>query len=448
MKYRTLALLATSGIPYRKELREYAGSVTGSLLMQQLDYWFAHHPDGFYKFLDPTPNNVRYSEGDSWTEELGFSKAEFRTAFDQIGVRYLSKSTYFKAVKPFEVKDCEKFYCSYHDKKNGLTWYFRNHDKVDRMIEDLCSLVPAKHRRKQTLVSPRHQSLVDKQSESTVDKESESTVSVVSGFIEVNKVDLHKSTNLTYIDSESESTFYIQKLSSEINSESTHKSLSREISISNSEDPNIQSTASLITKTESSGKQITLHGDGYSARPLQSIYAQAANVWELVDLCLDSPDLADAKPPSELLAVYNEKYKWSQWRWPWRSLNKTRDFGTFNPEVVKKLAAQLAVKDKATPIQKYDHAIATINLWEQTKGGWANLIAFCDRPVDQNIAESVEEVTETPKHIKGWHDSYHEVLHEKFRAARSLEAFFKKDKDYESWYRFAKEKFPSWDWLK
>ena len=204
----------------------------------------------------------------------------------------------------------------------------------------------------------------------------------------------------------------------------------------------------MVTNQQSSGKQITPHGDGCSAAALQSVYAQAANVWELVDLCLDSPDLADAKPPSELLAVYNEKYRWSQWRWPWRSLNKTRDFGTFNPEVVKKLAAQLAVKDKATPAQKYDHAIATINLWEQTKGGWANLIAFCDRPVDQNIAESVEELAGTPKHIQGWHDSYHEILHEKFRAARSLEAFFKKDKDNEPWYRFAKEKFPSWDWSK
>jgi hypothetical protein len=216
----------------------------------------------------------------------------------------------------------------------------------------------------------------------------------------------------------------------------------------NSEDPNTQLVASLITKTESSVKQITPHGDGCSARPLQNIYAQAANVWELVDLCLDSPDLADAKPPSELLAVYNEKYKWSQWRWPWRSLTKTKEFGTFNPEVVKKLATQLAVKDKATPAQKYDWAIATINLWEQTKGGWTNLMTYCDRPVDQVSTESAEELAETPRHIKGWHDSYHEILHEKFRAARSLEVFFAKDKDNKPWYEFAKEKFPSWDWSK
>jgi hypothetical protein len=216
----------------------------------------------------------------------------------------------------------------------------------------------------------------------------------------------------------------------------------------NSIKSNSKSIASLITKTESSGKQITPHGDGCSARPLQSIYAQAANVWELVDLCLDSPDLADAKPPSELLAVYNEKYKWSQWRWPWRSLTKTKEFGTFNPEVVKKLATQLAVKDKATPAQKYDWAIATINLWEQTKGGWTNLMTYCDRPVDQVSMESAEELAETPRYIKGWHDSYHEILHEKFRAARSLEVFFAKDKDNKPWYEFAKEKFPSWDWSK
>jgi hypothetical protein len=219
-------------------------------------------------------------------------------------------------------------------------------------------------------------------------------------------------------------------------------------SIKEEERSSSETTASLITKTESSVKQITPHGDGCSARPLQSIYAQAANVWELVDLCLDSPDLADAKPPSELLAVYNEKYKWSQWRWPWRSLTKTKEFGTFNPEVVKKLATQLAVKDKATPAQKYDYAIATINLWEQTKGGWTNLMTYCDRPVDQVSTESAEELAETPRHIKGWHDSYHEILHEKFRAARSLEVFFAKDKDNKPWYEFAKEKFPSWDWSK
>ena len=218
MKNRTLALLGTGGIIYRKEVREYAGSVTGSLLMQQLDYWFTQHPDGFYKFLSPTPKHPDYREGDSWTEELGFSKAEFRSAFDGIGIRHSSKSIYIKSPNPFISVNGEKFYCSYHDKKNGLTWYFRNHPKVDELIEELCKAKPAKYRKKL--------STVDKQSESTVNQQSESTVNVVSESIEINNVDLHRSTKSIYINEESESTFYIQRLSSEITSEITSERIS------------------------------------------------------------------------------------------------------------------------------------------------------------------------------------------------------------------------------
>ena len=263
MKDRTLALLGTGGIPYRKELREYAGSVTGSLLMMQLDYWFCRHPDGFYKFLDPKPKHPDYREGDSWTEELGFSKAEFRTAFDVIGIRHLSKSAYVKALDKFAGKDGEKFYASYHDKKNGLTWYFRNHSKVEELIAELCKAKPAKHRIKPSSVDKQSDFTVKQDSQSPVDKESESTGDVVSGFIEVNKVDLHKSTNLTYIDSESESTFYIQKLSSEINSETTHKSV--ESKVSNTEDPNPELIAPLSTKPESSDKQTNSFEGNFSA---------------------------------------------------------------------------------------------------------------------------------------------------------------------------------------
>ena len=42
-------------IPYLMELREIAGSVSATVLMQQLDYWFIRYPEGFYKFLEPRP---------------------------------------------------------------------------------------------------------------------------------------------------------------------------------------------------------------------------------------------------------------------------------------------------------------------------------------------------------------------------------------------------------
>ena len=56
-------------IPYVRELRPVAKSVTGCLLMQQLDFHFAKYPDGFYKFLEPCPNSKSYKRGQSWQED-------------------------------------------------------------------------------------------------------------------------------------------------------------------------------------------------------------------------------------------------------------------------------------------------------------------------------------------------------------------------------------------
>jgi hypothetical protein len=107
--------------------------------MQQLDYWFNKYPNGFYKFLSPCENK-HYKTGDSWCEELNFSKDEFRTAFDQIGIRYASKKTYESASNSFvDSSSAEKYYCSYTDKIKGLTYYFRNSKIVDEELEALCS---------------------------------------------------------------------------------------------------------------------------------------------------------------------------------------------------------------------------------------------------------------------------------------------------------------------
>ena len=100
--------------------------------MQQLDYWFENHPEGFYKFLLPSEHPA-YKDGDSWTEELGMSVDEFRTAFDKIGYRYKSKSEFDKAEDKFQ----GKFYCSYVDRRSNLTYYFRNDEAVDAALDEL-----------------------------------------------------------------------------------------------------------------------------------------------------------------------------------------------------------------------------------------------------------------------------------------------------------------------
>ena len=133
MKNRILHLTRNT-IPYVKELHAIAGGVLGCLVMQQLDYWFEGHPEGFYKFLLPS-DHPAYKDGDSWTEELGMSVDEFRTAFDKIGLRYKSKSEFDKAEDKFQ----GKFYCSYVDRRSNLTYYFRNHDLVDAALDELLS---------------------------------------------------------------------------------------------------------------------------------------------------------------------------------------------------------------------------------------------------------------------------------------------------------------------
>lgn len=130
---RILAITRNT-IPYVKELRQFVDSVAGCILMQQLDYWFERYQDGFYKFQSPT-EHPQYKPEQSWTEELGFSKEEFRTAFDKIGTRYKSKSEYRSATDKFQ----GKFYCSYHDRSQGLTYYFRNHELVDLALDNMLS---------------------------------------------------------------------------------------------------------------------------------------------------------------------------------------------------------------------------------------------------------------------------------------------------------------------
>lgn len=130
-------------VPYLKELRKLrlVKSVTACILLAQLEYWYSRSSKPhLWKYLKP-PTRSRYAqtaylEGHSWTEELGFSAAEFRTAFDQIGKRYNSRKDYAEAKKngdPFE----GKYYLSYFQKPTSHTFYLRN-QKV--LVRELCSL--------------------------------------------------------------------------------------------------------------------------------------------------------------------------------------------------------------------------------------------------------------------------------------------------------------------
>lgn len=127
--------ITRSTIPYVKELREHTGSVTSTILMQQLDFWFAKYPNGFYKFLSNC-DHPACDEQRTWVVELGFSEDEFRTAFDNIGKRWTSKTKFEEAEDKFQ----EKFYCSYFNRREGKTYYFRNHKLVDSILDELTTV--------------------------------------------------------------------------------------------------------------------------------------------------------------------------------------------------------------------------------------------------------------------------------------------------------------------
>ena len=134
--------------------------------MQQLDYWFAKYPNGFFKYLSPLykmgddgkpvkdesgasiiEERGGYKKGKSWTEELYFSESEFLTAFAHVGIRHTSRKALTEADKEgktFTRPDgSEALYCSFFDRKTGMTWYLRNHAVTDAALDSLIELITA-----------------------------------------------------------------------------------------------------------------------------------------------------------------------------------------------------------------------------------------------------------------------------------------------------------------
>jgi hypothetical protein len=107
--------------------------------------------------------------------------------------------------------------------------------------------------------------------------------------------------------------------------------------------------------------------------PLDDPYKTAQNVNELIDAWLTDPAaFADDFVP----LVVREKIKWNRWVLPWHSGGRKLNnlYQNFNPVVVDFLAAELATKSKRSAQQEITHAVAVMNTWEKTKGGWTNLM--------------------------------------------------------------------------
>ena len=125
-------------LKYCPQLNTLTGSITASLLLCQLEYWFEKTGSKpFYKFLEPCEDE-HYQRGDSWTKEMGFTKPEFRTSFKRISKVYKSKSAFLASKDNFS----DKLYLSYYDRIKKLTYYVRNHDAVAKFLENVDSILP------------------------------------------------------------------------------------------------------------------------------------------------------------------------------------------------------------------------------------------------------------------------------------------------------------------
>ncbi|MBN3948827.1 MAG: hypothetical protein HWQ38_21140 [Nostoc sp. NMS7] len=152
-----------------------------------------------------------------------------------------------------------------------------------------------------------------------------------------------------------------------------------------SEEPTPQQPTSLLKNSESSqqtdnpsrGSTIAAGSFEKSEQSnklqLTCPYKTARNVKELIDAWLTDPTaMSDDCVP----LLVRDSIKWNCWVLPWRNGERKLNnlYQNFNPVVVDFLAQELATKSKRSARQEIDHAIAVMNTWEKTKGGWTNLM--------------------------------------------------------------------------
>ena len=126
-------------IKYNPALRSEFGSQNAVILFDRLEYWFSKKKNEFYKFIEPCQHGA-YKTGDSWSEELGFSKKVFKTAFDKIGIRYISKTAFDKEDDPFK----GKLFAYYQDRQTKKTIFVRNNALLKDLYAKLKSILQEK----------------------------------------------------------------------------------------------------------------------------------------------------------------------------------------------------------------------------------------------------------------------------------------------------------------
>lgn len=117
-------------IAYRPRLNKITGSVTSTILLQQILYWYKKQgAKPFYKFKEKCAHKL-YNSGDSWCEELGFSRREFDTALSNISIKRNKSNR----------DDDRKAYVYYWITPERITYYTIDEDYLIQAILPLYSV--------------------------------------------------------------------------------------------------------------------------------------------------------------------------------------------------------------------------------------------------------------------------------------------------------------------
>ena len=113
-------------ILYRPELNRITESAAGSILLQQILFRYDANGDKpFYKFKQPCKHS-KYKPGDSWCEELGFSRYEFDK----------SLSVFSQKVNKGTKRDPDALVWFWTDRER-ITWYEVNLSTLRKVVGQL-----------------------------------------------------------------------------------------------------------------------------------------------------------------------------------------------------------------------------------------------------------------------------------------------------------------------
>lgn len=122
-------------IKYRPKFSGRLGSVTAAILLQQINFrWHTNKKKPFYKFKQPC-NHKAYKKGQSWIEELGFSRKEFDTALSKISLTPNQKKQ-TKLGKETKIDKWQNL-VEYYVDTTRMTWYSLNEERFQDLIGEL-----------------------------------------------------------------------------------------------------------------------------------------------------------------------------------------------------------------------------------------------------------------------------------------------------------------------